>query len=98
MILSHLIRFDLILSGLRVSRTYSVPSPVSHDACRLITSYSYDTMAALMLGKELDSFCNPKDDFLDLIKSATKRSNEEFCGVSVPRAFHCISMDWGDAV
>ena len=55
-------------------------------------------MAALMLGKELDSFCNPKDDFLDLMKSATKSSNEEFCGVSVPRAFSCISMGWGDVV
>ena len=68
------------------------------DACRLITSYSHDTMAALILGKELDSFCNPKDDFLDLMKSATKTINEEFCGVSVPRAFHCISMGWGHAV
>ena len=55
-------------------------------------------MAALMLGKELDSFCNPTDDFLDLMKSATKSSNEEFCGVSVPRAFRCLSMGWGDAV
>ncbi|KAL8576640.1 hypothetical protein ACOMHN_025115 [Nucella lapillus] len=51
---------------------------------QLMTAYSYDTMAAMILGEELDYYKSADHEFFKVMKPIMENIQEDFCGVCVP--------------